>query len=54
MPLDDSPQPEGNRQFPCAQTSHSAVAANESRRQLKYGRLRPMHKPTLIERLLGR
>ena len=54
MPQDDSPEPQGVRQFPCAHSSHSAVAANETRRQLKYGRLRPMHKPTLIERLLGR
>ena len=54
MPLDDCPQPQGNRQFPSAQSSHAAVAANETRRRLKHGRLRPMHEPTLIERLLGR
>ena len=60
MPPDDSPQPQisprpqSSHRFPGAQSSHSAVAANETRRRLKHGRVRPMHEPTLIERLLGR
>jgi len=44
------PQPH----FPSAHNSHSAVAANETRRRQKHGRIRPMHEPSLIERLLGR
>ena len=40
--------------YPSARNSHAAVAANEARRRQKHGRVRPMHEPTLIERLLGR
>ena len=48
------PQPRPQSHWPCAQNSHAAVAANETRRRQKHGRLHPMHKPTLLERLLGR
>lgn len=40
--------------FPKAQNSHAAVSANETRRRHKHGRLHPMHKPSFLERLLGR
>lgn len=39
--------------FASAHNSHAAVAANETLRRLKHGRIRPMHQPSLIERLLG-
>ena len=50
----DPQQPPLQPRFTGAQNSHAAVAANETQRRLKHGRVRPMREPTLIERLLGR
>ena len=47
-------RPTTGPRYPSAHSSHAAVAANETRRRQKHGRIRPMHKPSLIERLLGR